>query len=300
MEKFTLTTDSTCDLYSDYMRENRIYCAPLTFTIEEKDGTMTDYLDQFESEKEYVDFYNRLRGGAYSRTSKLNYQAHYEFFLKLAEEGAKDVLHFTISTGLSSTKEIAEKAAADIAALYPEFHVMVVDPLTATVGQGALVTIAKDCRNAGMGIVETYEYVLSLRQYIQHFIVADDLNYLRRGGRVSASSAAIGSFLNIKPMLTFNAEGKLEMLEKNRGIKKSLQSLMEKTEKIPIDMDMKAVYIVHTDNYSAAEELRKMVVNKYGIEPHVSIMGPVIGSHLGPNGIGFGYISKKTRNEVLK
>jgi DegV family protein with EDD domain len=282
------------------MRENKIYCAPLTFTIEEKDGTMTDYLDRFESEAEYVNFYNRLRGGAYSRTSKLNYQSHYEFFTGLAKAGAKDVLHFTISTGLSSTKEIAERAAADVAKLYPAFHVLVVDPLTATVGQGALVIIAKDCRDRGMGISETYDYVLSLRQYIQHFIVADDLDYLRRGGRVSGASAAIGSFLNIKPMLTFNAEGKLEMLEKNRGIKKSLRSMMEKTEKIPIDMNLKAIYIVHTDNYPAAEELRGMIVDKYGIEPHVSVMGPVIGSHLGPNGIGFGYISTQSRSEVLQ
>jgi fatty acid-binding protein DegV len=90
------------------------------------------------------------------------------------------------------------------------------------------------------------------------------------------------------------------MLEKNRGIKKSLRSMMEKTEKIPIDMEKKAIYIVHTDNYPAAEELRGMIVDKYGIEPHVSIMGPVIGSHLGPNGIGFGYISTKLRSEVLQ
>jgi fatty acid-binding protein DegV len=76
--------------------------------------------------------------------------------------------------------------------------------------------------------------------------------------------------------------------------------MMEKTEKIPIDMNLKMIYIVHTDNYPAAEELRGMIVDKYGIEPHVSVMGPVIGSHLGPNGIGFGYISTKLRREVLQ
>lgn len=298
MEKFTLSTDSTCDLYSDYMRQNRIYCAPLTFTIEEKDGTMIDYLDRFESEAEYVNFYNRLRGGAYSRTSKLNYQAHYEHFLSLAERGAKDVLHFTISSGLSSTKEIARKAADDIRALFSDFNVLVVDPLTATVGQGALVSIALEWRNEGKTARETYDYVLSLRQHIQHFIMADDLNYLCRGGRVSGVSAAIGGLLGVKPMLTFNKEGKLEMLEKNRGLKKSLQSMVAKMDKFPVDMNLKKIYIVHTDNPTGAEQLRKTVVEKCGVEPHVSIMGPVIGSHLGPGGIGFGYLSTKERNAL--
>lgn len=298
MEKFTLSTDSTCDLYLDFMRRNRIYCAPLTFTVEEKNGTMTDYLDRFETEAEYVHFYNRLRGGAYSRTSKLNYQAHYEHFLRLAERGAKDVLHFTISSGLSSTKEIARQAADDIRSLFPDFNVLVVDPLTATVGQGALVNIAMEWRDEGKTARETYDYVLSLRQYIQHFIMADDLNYLCRGGRVSGVSAAIGGLLGVKPMLTFNAEGKLEMLEKNRGLKKSLQSMIEKMDKLPVDMNLKRIYIVHTDNPAGVEQLRKMVVEKCGIEPHVSIMGPVIGSHLGPGGIGFGYLSTRKRNEV--
>lgn len=296
MEKFTLSTDSTCDLYLDFMRQNRIYCAPLTFTIEGNDGKMTDYLDKFETESEYIGFYNRLRGGAYSRTTKLNYQSHYDHFLRLAERGAKDVLHFTISSGLSSTKDIARQAADDIRKLFPDFNVLVVDPLTATVGQGALVTIAGEWRDSGKTARETYDYVLSLRQYIQHFIMADDLNYLCRGGRVSGMSAAIGGLLGIKPMLTFNREGKLEMLEKNRGLKKSLQSMISKMDTLPVDMALKRIYIVHTDNPTGAERLREKVLEKCGIEPHVSVMGPVIGSHLGPGGIGFGYISTKERN----
>ena len=296
MEQFTLSTDSTCDLYLDFMRENRIYCAPLTFTIEEKDGTMTDHLDRFESEAEYIAFYDRLRKGAYSRTTKLNYQAHYDHFLRLAQNGAKDVLHFTISSGLSSTKDIARQAADDIRKLFPDFNVLVVDPLTATVGQGALVTIALQWRDEGKGVKETYDYVLSLRQNIQHFIMADDLNYLCRGGRVSGIGAAIGGLLGVKPMLTFNKEGKLEMLEKNRGLKKTMQSMISKFDKMPLDMNLKMIYIVHTDNPEGARQLREMVVRKTGVEPHVSIMGPVIGSHLGPGGLGFGYFSTKERN----
>lgn len=298
MQKFTLTTDSTCDLYHDFLGKNGIRCIPLAFTIEEKDGTLTTYRDDFRTEEEYIAFYNRLRSGALSRTSKLNTQEVYEFFLGLAEEGATDVLHFTISSGLASSVDIARIAAAEVQERFPSFRVFAVDPLTATVGQGALVMLAAEWRDAGKGVEETYEYILSLRQYIQHFIMADDLDYLRRGGRVSGATAVIGGMLNIKPMLTFNAEGKLELLEKNRGLKKTFSSFLSKMDVLPVDMDLKRIYIVHTDNPTAAEELRQAVVAKCGIEPHVSIMGPIIGSHLGPNGIGFGYISSKERNKI--
>ena len=98
MYKFTLSTDSTCDLYHDFIAENDIKFVSLTFTVE-KDGVMEDRLDQFTEYRQYVEFYNELRGGAFSRTSMLNYESHYTHFLKLAEEGAEDVVHFTISSG---------------------------------------------------------------------------------------------------------------------------------------------------------------------------------------------------------
>lgn len=298
MEKFTVSTDSTCDLYVDYMEKRRIFCAPLTFTVVEKDGAMHDYTDRFLSEEEYVGFYNRLRGGAFSRTSKLNYQAHAEHFTALAAAGAKDVLHFTISSGLSSTKEIAAKAAADVKEVYPDFCVTVVDPLTATVGQGALVDIAADMRDRGETMEKTRDFLLSLRQNIQHFIIADDLDYLRRGGRVSGMSAAIGKVLDIKPMLSFDEEGKLFVLEKNRGMRKSIRSCLEKFDTLPLDRKFDRIYIVHTDNAPAARLLEQAVLEKTGVQPRVSLMGPVIGSHLGPNGVGFGYFSTKRRNEA--
>ena len=212
MYKFTLSTDSTCDLYQDFIRENDIKFVPLTFTVE-KEGVLEDRLDNFTQYQQYVDFYNELRAGGFSRTSMLNYESHYEHFLKLAQEGAEDVVHFTISSGLSPTKTVAAKAAADVKKDYPNFEVYVVDPLTATVGQGALVRQALKWRNAGRTAKETYDYVNGLRLHLQHFVIADDLKYLRRGGRVGAASAAIGTMLNIKPVLTFDNGGKLVVID---------------------------------------------------------------------------------------
>ena len=295
MYKFTLSTDSTCDLYHDFIAENEIAFVPLTFTIE-KDGKMTDHLDQFTQYSQYVDFYNELRAGGFSRTSMLNYESHYEHFLILAQKGATDVVHFTISSGLSPTKTVAAKAAADVKKDFPAFNVLVVDPLTATVGQGALVRQALKCRNAGKTAQETYDYVNGLRLHIQHFVVADDLKYLRRGGRVSAASAAIGGMLDIKPILSFDNEGKLFVLGKVRGVKKAISFIKAKMEKEGPD-ELGEVFIVHTDNEPAARELEQYVKDRFHLQPHVSIMGPVIGSHVGPNAFALGYLSKSLRNE---
>ena len=295
MAKFTLSTDSTCDLYHDFVTEHDIKFVPLTFTVE-KNGTLEDHLDNFTQYSQYVDFYRELRAGGFSRTSMLNYQSHYAHFLALAKEGAQDVVHFTISSGLSPTKDVAAQAAADVKKDYPAFNVYVVDPLTATVGQGALVRIALRMRDEDRTAQETYDYVNSLRLHLQHFIVADDLKYLRRGGRVSAASAAIGGVLDIKPILTFDNAGKLSVLAKVRGVKGAIRFIKGKIETEGPAEPMH-VFIVHTDNEPAAKELEAYVKEKLGIEPHVQIMGPVIGSHLGPNACALGYFTKSLRNE---
>lgn len=295
MYRFTLSTDSTCDLYHDFIVENDIKFVPLTFTVE-KDGKLDDRLDAFTEYRQYVDFYNELRAGAYSRTSMLNYESHYTHFLKLAREGAEDVVHFTISSGLSPTKTVAAKAAAEVKKEFPKFEVYVVDPLTATVGQGALVRVALKWRNEGKTAQETYSYINTLPLHIQHFIVADDLKYLKRGGRVSAAGAAIGGMLDIKPILSFDDDGKLFVLTKARGQKGAIRFIKSKLEKEGPD-EMRYVFIVHTDNEPAANELAAYVREKFDIEPFVSIMGPVIGSHVGPNAFALGYFSKSLRNE---
>ena len=295
--KFTLSTDSTCDLYHDYIVENDIKHVSLTFTVESKNGTMEDRLDNFTEYGQYVDFYNELRGGAFSRTSMLNYEAHYNHFLKLAKDGAEDVVHFTISSGLSPTKDVAAKAAEDVKKDYPKFNVYVVDPLTATVGQGALVRIALGCRNKGMGAKETHEFCNSLRLHIQHFIVANDLTYLKKGGRISAAAAMFGTMLNIKPILSFDKQGKLIPLAKVKGTKKAISFIKEKMQAEGPDPDFKYLFIVHTDNEGPANELAEYVRSEFGFEPYVSIMGPVIGSHVGPGAFALGYISKSERNE---
>ena len=293
MDRFTLSTDSTCDLYRDFIEANGIAFVPLTFTME-KDGKVEERTDTFTRYEQYAAFYRELRAGGFSRTSMLNYEAHYNHFLPLAQKGVKDVLHFTISSGLSPTKDVAAQAAADVRRDYPDFSVYVVDSLTATVGQGALVRQALRCRNEGKTARETYDYVNGLRQHLQHFIVADDLKYLKRGGRVSAAGAAIGTMLGIKPVLSFDEAGKLVVLDKVKGQKKAIAYIGARMEKMPPEA-FGGVFVVHTDNEPAANELAALVREKFGIVPEVSIMGPVIGSHVGPNAFALCYFSKALR-----
>lgn len=298
MRLFEVSTDSTCDLKKDYVQENEIWFVPLTFTVE-KDGAMQDGLDDFSCLEEYVEFYNKLEKGAFSRTSMLNYDSHYQHFLKMAQAGVKETVHFTISSGLSPTVTVANKAASAVKELYPDFTVYAVDPLTATVGQGMLVQLAVKRRNEGYSAKDTYEYVMSLRQRIQHCIIPDSLNYLKKGGRVSSVSAMVGTVLNIKPMLAFDTEGKLKVVEKCKGMKKAFQKVLDTITLAPID-ELGIVVVVHTNNENGANELANLIEEKTGVKPRVTIMGPVIGSHVGPGSVSCGWLSVKTREEILK
>lgn len=296
MALFDVSSDSTCDLKKEYREERNIWFVPLTFTME-KNGELEESLDNFSTEAEYVEFYERVEAGEFPRTAKLNYDAHMEHFTKMAEAGVKDVLHFMISSGLANTVTITRQAAEDMKKKYPDFNVYAVDPLTATVGQGLLVSLAADCRDKGMTAQETYEYLMEARNRIQHCIIPADLFYLKKGGRVSAVSAALGTVLNIKPMIVFDAEGKLKVVEKNKGMKKAFSRVVEHINKAPMDENNRVI-VVHTNNTTGAEELAKLVEDKTGVKPSVTIMGPVIGSHVGPGSVSCCWLSVKTREEL--
>lgn len=297
MELFDVSSDSTCDLHKEERDRRNIWFVPLTFTME-KDGALEENLDNFSTEDEYVRFYERVSAGEFPRTAKLNYDAHIAHFTKMAEAGVKDVIHFMISSGLANTVEITRQAAADTQKKYPNFHVYVLDPLTATVGQGMLVRLAADCRDKGWTAEETYQYLTEARHRIQHCIIPNDLFYLKKGGRVSATSAVVGTVLQIKPLIVFDEEGKLKVTEKIKGMKKAFSRVLEHIDKAPMD-EMKYLVVVHTNNFSGAEELAAILEKKTGIKPIVSIMGPVIGAHVGPGSVSCCWISTKTRGELL-
>lgn len=295
--KFTLSTDSTCDLYADFVRENDIKFVSLTYTMEDKSGNIVSGLDNFTDYSQYVDFYNKLRAGWFSRTSMLNYESHFSHFTRLAQQGAKDVVHFTISSGLSPTVTVAEKAAADVKKDYPDFNVYAVDSLSATIGQGALVRAALRMRNEGKTAAETVEYVKAMQRNIQYMIAVNDLYYLRKGGRVSSVAAVAGTMFGIKPILSFTKDGKLNVIDKVRGMKRAFAYALAKMEKFPPLTQNPLVWVVHTDAEGEAKELAALIEQQCGIKPDISIMGPVIGSHVGPGAVAVLWKSGFERND---
>ena len=296
MALFTVSSDSTCDLKKEYREKRDIWFAPLSFTME-KDGVIQEGLDNFEKDEEYFGFYEKVSLGYFPRTAKLNYEAHMAHFRKMAQAGVRECVHFMISSGLANTIEITRQAAADMQKEYPDFKVYPLDPLTATVGQGILVMLAADCRDKGMTAQETYEYLLKVRNRIQHCIIPNDLFYLKKGGRVSTASAVAGTVLNIKPMLTFDEAGKLQVLEKCKGMKKAFARVLEHINKAPMDENKLAI-VVHTHNEKGANELAELIQKQTGITPIVTIMGHVIGSHVGPGSVSCAWVSTKTRAEL--
>lgn len=297
MALFAVSSDSTCDLKKAYVKERDIWFVPLTFTME-KDGNIEESYDNFSTDEEYYEFYKKVRAGAFPRTAKLNYEAHIQHFTSLAKSGVKEVIHFMISSGLANTVDITRQAGEDMKKEYPDFTVYALDPLTATVGQGLLVSLACDCRDKGMTAKETYDYLMEVRNNIQHCIIPDNLFYLQKGGRVSAVSAIFGTMLSIKPMIVFDEYGKLKVMEKCKGMKKAFSRVLEHMELAPLGEDKKVI-VVHTDNEKGASELAKLIEDKTGVKPQITVMGPVIGSHVGPNSVSCCWLSTKTRKELL-
>lgn len=294
MRKFEISTDSTADLYAREVKAKELFFLPLTFTLTDK-GVITEHQDTFEDINEYKNYYNTLRSGIVSKTSMNNPSIHYEYFKEIAEKGVKNLIHFTISYGLCRTVEVAREAVLEVQKEYPDFNCLCVECRTTTIGQGALVNIAVDMRDKGYELQETFDYVEKIKMNFQHFIIADSLIYLMRGGRVSAPKAAIGTILNIKPILIFNKEGKLVNYKKERGFRKAIQSIAEEFRNFTLNNEYPKVYIGHTDNEESARYLRDILKEKYDIDAEIRMIGPVIGCHLGPNAVAYAFLSNEER-----
>ncbi len=296
MNNFIISADSTCDLNKQEKEAFKVHVAVMKFIIDQS-GTIDECDDNFQDQKEYNEFYERLHKGAIARTSMLTEEAHKEHFEKLVKQGNKNILHFSISSGLTPTVEKAKLASEQVMKENADVKILVIDTLSATLGVRGLLEIAIEMRDSGKGLQETYDFVMDLRTKVQHFICVDDLFFLNRGGRLSKVAAMAGTLLNLKPMVSFNNEGKLEVIEKNKGMKKTFSSIMAKIEKMPVDKENFHMYIVHCNNEERAKELALLVKEIYGYEVPIHIMGPVIGSHVGPGGVALTYLSTCKRNE---
>jgi len=228
------------------------------------------------------EFYQMMREGKVAHTSQINPEIYREHFEKYLAEG-KDIIYFALSSALSATIEGARLVQQQLREIYPERKIHVIDTLCASVGEALLVYTAAKKQQAGLSIDELANWIEDSKLKMCHWFTVDDLEYLKRGGRVSAASAAIGTTLNIKPVMHMDNSGRLMNMKKVRGRRKSLSGMLEEMEKTYLASMGGTVFIGHGSCRDDADLLAQMVRESFPqADVHIYDIGPVVGAHAGP------------------
>ncbi len=275
---FWIVTDIGCDLPLSYIQQqDKLLVLPKPYQLDGVPG-----MNKPGDENDAQAFYDKLRQGSVSTTSQVNVDAYYEAFKELTQQG-EDVLCLTLSGGISGSVRSAYTALNMLTEENPDARIKVVDTLCASLGQGLMVDYVINQRAQGMDMDACAQWAEDNRQKIIHWFTVDDLNFLFRGGRVSRTSAMMGSMLRIKPVMHVNEEGKLVLKEKVQGRKKALKTLADKAQAFAKPPKGQKVFISHGDCQEEAEYLKGLVVDSMeGAEVFISPVGRLIGSHSGP------------------
>ena len=278
MSDFIILTDSSADLSGEMAQAADVQVLPLTFTIGGAD--YHNYPDNREMDPHL--FYQRLRAGEVATTAAVNMNQYVEAIEPLLQAG-RDVLVLAFSSGLSATFQSSKLAVEELSEKYPERKLYTVDTLCASLGQGLLVWYAAQERKKGRTIEEVRDWAEANKLSLCHQFTVDDLHFLKRGGRISATTAVVGSMLQIKPVLHVDDEGHLINIGKARGRQSSLKALVDKMEKTVTEAGKQTVFISHGDCLEDAEAVAQMVRERFGTQDiRINYVGPVIGAHSGP------------------
>lgn len=281
MKNYVIVTETTTDISDKMAKELDVIMIPMDLELEGK--SYTHYADEREISIE--SFYDVLRKGGKSVTSLINTETFLSTFRPILEKG-NDILYIAFSSGLSGTYNSSLIARDELLEEYPEAKIVCVDTKAASAGEGLMVYSAVKKKEEGLTIDELNEWIENNVLKLCHWFTVDDLNHLKRGGRVSAISATIGTALNIKPILHVDDEGHLIPMEKVRGRKKSLIALYEHMKETVVNPKEQVVFISHGDALEDAEFLANMIKEKLQVkEVVISKIGPVIGTHSGPGTI---------------
>ena len=287
MSDYVIVTDSSADLPADLVRELEVEVLPLSFTIHGK--TYRNYPDG--REMDLWSFYQMLRAGEMATTSAVNV-ADYTDLLEPILQAGKDVLVLAFSSGLSTTYQSSVIAVNELSEQYPDRKLFTVDTLSASLGQGLLVWHAVQEQKRGQSIVAVRDWVEENKLRLCHWFTVDDLHFLKRGGRISAATAVVGTMLSIKPVLHVDDEGHLISMGKARGRGASLTALVDHMEETATDVD--TVFISHGDCLSDAQKVADDVRERFGTKDIViNNVGPVIGAHSGPGTLALFFLGTK-------
>lgn len=282
---YKIITDTCCDFPQEMYAQLDLNVVPLTVTYDGKD--YNSYSEQWLKE-----MFAGLRKGVSAQTCAANPEGWCSVIEPALQEG-KDALVLAFSSGLSTTYQSAVIAAQELREKYPERTIHVVDTLCASLGQGLLVHYACQKRDAGMSLEELTAWCEEYKMKLCHWFTVDDLMYLKRGGRVSAATALMGTMLQIKPVLHVDNEGHLINVAKCRGRKSSIEALCKKMGETAIPGANDTVFICHGDCLEDAQYLEKLVKEKYGVKNvFIYYVGAVIGSHSGPGTLALFYLGE--------
>ena len=288
MRDYIIMTDSCCDLSQQEVEELDLTVLPLSFTIEGK--TLLNTPDHADMSPE--EFFQKIAEGADCTTAAVNVGQFTDAMEKaLSEE--KDILCICFSSALSTTYQSACIAANDLRGRYPGAKIVVIDSLSASRGQGMLVYRAvRERREKNLDIDALAEYVRSIIQSQDHWFFVDDLNHLKRGGRVSTAAALVGTMLGIKPVMHTDSEGRLTPVSKARGSKAALRALVDKVEELGIEPDRnQPMFICHANCPDYVEYVKKLLEERFGVtDVRADFIGPVIGAHTGCGTLGLFFV----------
>ncbi|NSF74015.1 DegV family protein [Blautia wexlerae] len=277
MSEYVITTDNNSDLPEEYLKDHGVGCMYLSYSMDGKNYTHENFLPEHE-------FYEAMRNGSMPTTAQVNPENAKALLEPYLKEG-KDILHIAFSSGLSGTYNSSRIAAEELMEEYTDRRIIVVDSLSASLGQGLLVWLAQQKKELGQTLEDVADWVEKNKLKMVHLFTVDDLNHLYRGGRVSRTTAIVGSMLNIKPVLHVDNEGKLTAIGKVRGRKKALQELVKlMDEKIgSFGADCDTIFISHGDCEQDAQYVAAKVKEKYNIKNIIiNQVGATIGAHSGP------------------
>ena len=286
MQNYAIFTDSSSDLPIVLAKELDVRVVQLSVTLEGEESKPNDLIDAKE-------FYAALRTKKTAMTSTPSIDTFLEAFDSALAEG-KDVIYLGFSSGLSSTFSAGSVAVGELSEKYPDRKIYAVDTLCASLGQGLIVYSAAKLRENGKTIEEVRDFVENNKLNLCHWFTVDDLFFLKRGGRVSAATAVMGTMLAIKPVMHVDDAGKLINVEKARGRKAAIEALLRNMRESHTDIKDQPVFISHGDCLDDANYLADRIKDEFGVPVSViDYVGPVIGAHSGPGTLALFFYGKQ-------
>lgn len=290
---FRIATDTSANLPTAYLQAENITVIPFTFHTDSGEQSCLDTAS-FDAKA----FYTAMRNGEKVTTSQIPPQRFVEYLTPMLEAG-EDVLFVSMSSGISGSYASSKMAANQLKEEFPERKILTVDTYSASLAEGLVVMQAVECRKQGMDIDETYHLLRAMRHRIAQIFTVGDLRYLKRTGRLSNLEAAVGTVLQIKPLLKGDPEGKIVCFAKVRGRQRAIEEMAKRYAELVVSPETQTVCISHADCEADAQILASLIRRAKAPKDILIVdYEPVTGSHVGPGALALFFLSDENVRNI--